>query len=259
MGASEELPFGSHFISPVSGSLTWLSVVLLQSMPARRVDLTPTSLVASAPPDVRVTLPTVGSNPFPATSYLTKADHKCTIVIFPSVRVPVLSLQITEADPRVSTAANLRTSTFSFTMELLPMEREMVTHNGIPSGIAATAKVTAMRIMYSHDGLSWLSGSLVLIATPMTKTMMQTAMAPTPILFPSFSTFSCSGVWLVEVSGKQKHCFFAAVFPPVRCCAISPIRVLMPVATTMPFPLPLVQLQLEKHMFSGVSFSSAPG
>jgi len=39
------------------------------------------------------------------------------------------------------------TSTFLLTMSEHPVEREIVTQVGIPSGIAATARVTAVRIM----------------------------------------------------------------------------------------------------------------
>merc|ERR1719203_1911699 len=36
----------------------------------------------------------------------------------------------------------------------------MVTHKGIPSGMAATASVTAIRIMYNQAGLPGLEGSV---------------------------------------------------------------------------------------------------
>mmetsp|Transcript_48438 Transcript_48438/g.140305 ORF Transcript_48438/g.140305 Transcript_48438/m.140305 type:complete len:203 (-) Transcript_48438:83-691(-) len=92
---------------------------------------------------------------------------------------------------------------------------------------------------------------------PMMKTATHTKMAPMPMRAPSFSTLCWRGVWFAEVSGRQPKRFLALLPPPMRA-AIRPMRVLMPVATTMPLPLPLVQLQLEKHMFSGVSFSESP-
>mmetsp|Transcript_52588 Transcript_52588/g.122388 ORF Transcript_52588/g.122388 Transcript_52588/m.122388 type:complete len:217 (-) Transcript_52588:855-1505(-) len=194
MGASEELPLGSHFCSPVSLSVTCESVVLQQRTPARSEDRTPRSLLASILP-ARVIVPTVGSKPLPETLYFTPPDHMCTIVIFPSVRVPVLSLQMTDAEPNVSTAASFLTSTFFLTMEELPMEREMVTQSGMPSGIAATASVTEIRIMYSQGGFCGLSGSLVFTMTPpMMNTTMHTAIAPMPICAPSRPTFCCKGV-----------------------------------------------------------------
>mmetsp|Transcript_74366 Transcript_74366/g.221872 ORF Transcript_74366/g.221872 Transcript_74366/m.221872 type:complete len:316 (-) Transcript_74366:360-1307(-) len=226
-------------------------------MAARSEERTPMSVVACAPPLDRETVPTVGSKPLPVTSYFTPPDHMCTMVILPSVRVPVLSLQMTEAEPSVSTAASFRTSTFCFTMEELPMDSEIVTHRGMPSGMAATARVTAMRIMYSQDGLVGLSGSRVSMIRPMKKTTTHTPMAPMPMRAPNFSTLACSGVWFAEVSGRQPKRFLALAPPPMSA-AILPMRVPMPVATTMPLPLPLVQLQLEKHIFSGVSFSASP-
>eukprot|EP00972_Heterocapsa_arctica_P095095 14025130-Heterocapsa_arctica.AAC.1 len=63
------------------------------------------------------------------------------------------------------------------------MDREMVTHNGMPSGMAATARVTAIRNMYSHAGLSGLLGSRRSMATPL-KVNTQTAMAPMPMRLP---------------------------------------------------------------------------
>mmetsp|Transcript_100079 Transcript_100079/g.137757 ORF Transcript_100079/g.137757 Transcript_100079/m.137757 type:complete len:250 (-) Transcript_100079:297-1046(-) len=181
-----------------------------------------------------------------------------TMVILPSVRVPVLSLQITEAEPSVSTAASLRTSTFLVTISLQPMDSEMVTQSGIPSGMAATARVTAMRIMYSQAGLSGFEGSVRSMATPMMKMATQTTMARTPMRPPSFSRFCCSGVALPEVSGRQKHVFFAAPPGPAISCAMRPMRVCMPMSVTMPLPLPLVTLQPEKTQFAGVSFSGSP-
>lgn len=74
-------------------------------------------------------------------------DHILTMVIFPSVRVPVLSVQMTDALPNVSTAANLLIKTFRFTISLHPVDKDIVTQSGIPSGIAATARVTATMIM----------------------------------------------------------------------------------------------------------------
>mmetsp|Transcript_66174 Transcript_66174/g.120622 ORF Transcript_66174/g.120622 Transcript_66174/m.120622 type:complete len:254 (+) Transcript_66174:801-1562(+) len=185
-----------------------------------------------------------------------------TMVILPSVSVPVLSLQITEADPRVSTAASFRTSTFFFTISLHPSDKEIVTHSGMPSGIAATARVTAMRIMYSQAPLLGFVGSLLSIAVPITNTPIQTTMANTPMRRPRLSSLFCKGVAFADVSGKQKQVFL--LLPPAfesfstSSCAIRPMRVLMPVSTTMPLPLPFVTLQPEKTMLSGVSFSVSP-
>mmetsp|Transcript_93289 Transcript_93289/g.301770 ORF Transcript_93289/g.301770 Transcript_93289/m.301770 type:complete len:219 (+) Transcript_93289:787-1443(+) len=212
MGASDELPLGSHFSSPVSGFLTLERLVLQHSNAASRADRTPTSRLPSTPLPSILMPPTVGSKPLPSTSYLAPAAHMLTIVILPSVRVPVLSLQMTDAEPKVSTAASLRTSTFLWTMSLQPMDREIVTQSGMPSGMAATAKVTAMRIMYNQAGLPGLDGSVRFMATPMMKITMQTMMAIMPMRPPNLSKFCCRGVALAEVSGKQPHFVFG--FPP---------------------------------------------
>mmetsp|Transcript_18439 Transcript_18439/g.46055 ORF Transcript_18439/g.46055 Transcript_18439/m.46055 type:complete len:326 (-) Transcript_18439:1369-2346(-) len=127
------------------------------------------------------TLPTFGSKPAPDTSYSLSADHIFTSVIFPSVSVPVLSVQITEALPSVSTAASRVTSTCRCTIVLAPEEREIVTQSGMPSGMAATASVTATRIMYSHDSFSGSVSSLVPMAQPTRKTPTHTAMAMYPM------------------------------------------------------------------------------
>ena len=54
------------------------------------------------------------------------------MVILPSVSVPVLSEQITDAEPSVSTAARRRTRTLCFTMATQPIDKEIVTQSGMP-------------------------------------------------------------------------------------------------------------------------------
>ena len=54
------------------------------------------------------------------------------------VRVPVLSEQMTEVHPSVSTLLSLRTMTFLRAMRCVPRERKRVITAGRPSGIAAT-------------------------------------------------------------------------------------------------------------------------
>ena len=60
----------------------------------------------------------------------------------PVVRVPVLSVQITVVQPRVSTDDSRRTSAFRAAMRCTPRARAMVTMAGSPSGTAATASET---------------------------------------------------------------------------------------------------------------------
>ena len=59
------------------------------------------------------------------------------------VRVPVLSEQITPAQPRVSTAGSFLTMALYFTIRCTPRASTMVTMAGRPSGMAATARATA--------------------------------------------------------------------------------------------------------------------
>ena len=59
--------------------------------------------------------------------------------------VPVLSAQITLAQPSVSTDANLRSNTWRFSIRWTPIASVIVTMAGSPSGIAATARLTAVR------------------------------------------------------------------------------------------------------------------
>ena len=61
------------------------------------------------------------------------------------VSVPVLSEHIYVTEPRVSTAGSLLMRAFCFTIFLAPSARDMVTTAGRASGMAATARLTAVR------------------------------------------------------------------------------------------------------------------
>merc|ERR1719204_3025231 len=148
-------------------------------------------------------IPDVGSKPVPEISKSLPAAHICTARILPSVRVPVLSEQMTEAEPRVSTAAMRRTRTFWLTIVEQPEESEIVTHSGMPSGIAATVRVMATRSMYSGPGISKLLGFLVFNDTPTMKTITQTKIAKTPMIMPKRCKEACRGVMPEVVSGIQ--------------------------------------------------------
>jgi len=69
-----------------------------------------------------------------------------TVISF-LVRVPVLSEQMTEAEPSVSTAGSLRIKAFRLTMRWTPRAKAIVTTAGSPSGMAATARLTEVRNM----------------------------------------------------------------------------------------------------------------
>ena len=61
------------------------------------------------------------------------------------VSVPVLSVQMTCAQPSVSTAGRRRTSALRRAMRVVPSASTIVVTAGSPSGIAATASATATR------------------------------------------------------------------------------------------------------------------
>ncbi len=60
------------------------------------------------------------------------------------VKVPVLSEQITDVQPNVSTDGNDLTIAFFAAIRLVPKAKHVVMTAGKPSGIAATAKATAI-------------------------------------------------------------------------------------------------------------------
>ena len=71
--------------------------------------------------------------------------HTSVTVILFWVSVPVLSEQITPAQPRVSTAGNFFTMARRLAIRATPRASTMVTMAGRPSGMAATARDTAVR------------------------------------------------------------------------------------------------------------------
>lgn len=60
------------------------------------------------------------------------------------VSVPVLSEHITEVQPRVSTEGNDLTMAFFLAIRRVPKAKQVVMTAGKPSGMAATAKATAI-------------------------------------------------------------------------------------------------------------------
>ena len=53
------------------------------------------------------------------------------------------------------------------TLSLQQMDREMISHSGVSSGMAATASATAMRIMRDRVGLSGFEGSVRFVVPSM--------------------------------------------------------------------------------------------
>ena len=131
------------------------------------------------------------------------------------VRVPVLSEQITEALPNVSTAGRRRMRAFFFTIRWTPMASTMVTIAGRPSGMADTARETEV-IKISSTGMP--------LNSPTAKITAQAAKAKKPRYFPSWASFCCRGVW-VSASPSSRP-------------AILPISVRIPVPVTTAVAVP---------------------
>ncbi len=80
----------------------------------------------------------------PVTSWNRPSVRIDVTVISLRVRVPVLSEQITETDPRVSMAGSRRTIALRDAMRRTPTAIVMVSTAGNPSGTAATAIPTTI-------------------------------------------------------------------------------------------------------------------
>jgi hypothetical protein len=74
-----------------------------------------------------------------------------TTVMWFSVKVPVLSVQMTVVLPSVSTTGSRRTTTLRRTMRPTPKASAIVTIAGSPSGIAPTAKAMAATSISATD------------------------------------------------------------------------------------------------------------
>lgn len=133
------------------------------------------------------------------------------------VSVPVLSEQMTEAEPRVSTAGRRLMMAFFLTMRVTPMDSTIVTTAGSPSGMAETASETA--VMNRS-----IRASSPCVASPMMKTIAHAASATMPRYLPSCASFCCSGV--------------LTSFSPAKRPAILPISVFMPVPVTTALAVP---------------------
>ena len=131
------------------------------------------------------------------------------------VSVPVLSEQMTDALPSVSTAGRRRMMAFFFTMRCTPMDSTTVTMAGRPSGIAETASETAV-MKISMTGMPSI--------TPTTKMIAQAASAMTPRYLPSCASRFWRGVCVSSSLSSRS--------------AILPISVSMPVAVTTAVAVP---------------------
>ena len=111
-------------------------------------------------------------------------------VILFSVRVPVLSEQIAEVEPSVSTAGSRFTIALRFAISRVPIDSSAVTTAGSPVGIAATASATPVTNKVSKDSPR---------ARPSSTTTTSAAAAIEAMIFDRASSCFCSGVLLVSV------------------------------------------------------------
>ncbi len=111
-------------------------------------------------------------------------------VILFSVRVPVLSEQIADVEPSVSTAGSRFTIALRFAISRVPIDSSAVTTAGSPVGIAATASATPVTNRVSKDSPR---------ARPSSTTTTSAAAAIEAMILDSASSCFCSGVLLVSV------------------------------------------------------------
>ena len=154
------------------------------------------------------------------------AVHTSTTVILFMVRVPVLSEQMTEAQPRVSTAGSFLMMALRLTMRCTPRASTMVTTAASPSGIAATARDTAV-MKISSSSMPW-SSPTPNMTTHTARQMMDRVLEISAIFF-------WRGVWLSS--------------SVVSIWAMRPTSVSMPVEVTTQVARPLVMTVEEMTMF----------
>ncbi len=153
-----------------------------------------------------------------------------------SVSVPVLSEQITVAQPSVSTAASLRAMARLCAMRCMPMPSVTVTTAGSPSGMAATA--SAMEV-------STISISASPRRSPMAKMTPMTPPAMAVKRLPSPSSWICSGVGPGSASASM----------PLK----RPISVAMPVPVTKSSPRPRVTTVFMKAIDARSAMGASAG
>ncbi len=147
------------------------------------------------------------------------STHMRVTVISFWVRVPVLSEQMTVAEPSVSTEERRRIRACLRTISRIPNARLMVTTAGKPSGTAAIARLTAIMNISTMASISKLERN-----KPTRNTRAHIARAAQPNNFPRLSRRFCRGV-----SSSSTICSMPAINPSWVC---------MPVETTTPLPRP---------------------
>ena len=149
-----------------------------------------------------------------------------TIIWF-SVNVPVLSDAMIDVAPKVSTAESVLTKAWCLAIVCIPFDKVMVWTAGIASGIAATARITAI-CKISLGGL------------PLNKPIATTKAAATKATIiralPNWSTSLSNGV-----------CWS---FSPDIISEMRPTSVFIPVPVTTTCALPRVTAVPEKTIFN---------
>ncbi len=140
----------------------------------------------------------------------------CRAVISLRVSVPVLSVQMTEVAPSVSTAGSLRITALRPAMRRTPIASVMVITAGRPSGIAPTASATTA-ISASSQANERASTAKANNSTEKTKTVAVKRWA-------KLSIWRSSGVVMASTDSSS--------------ALILPISVRRPVATTIPVAWP---------------------
>ena len=176
------------------------------------------SRVRSTSPST-VTSPT-GAYPVPPSTTLPEAVTTSRSVISLRVRVPVLSEQITDTEPSVSTEWRSFITALRRASACTPIARTSERMAGSPSGTAATASDTPMRRMSTAPSsvLTWVTRAVV--------TMTTIAMATTRI--PS----------VVEMRAISRWRGLGSDSVSSSSVAMRPISVRMPVSVTTARPTP---------------------
>mmetsp|Transcript_38532 Transcript_38532/g.111311 ORF Transcript_38532/g.111311 Transcript_38532/m.111311 type:complete len:312 (+) Transcript_38532:440-1375(+) len=146
-----------------------------------------------------------------------RGTHRSWTHISPLVRVPVLSEQKTETQPRVSTASIFLTNTFLLTIWSEAIMSEIVTVGSKPSGTCANNAAQLFRRI-----------SAGLRCTEELRLQMRLKI-PTTIATPAMMCTKCS-IWTSSVDFTRED---------LMPCAILPRKVLSPVAWTKHVALPL--------------------
>ena len=194
----------------------------LDRLPAASTKRTSSSSTGSSRRCASTRISPSGEYPEPVTSTSPVAVTIRSMVISLRVNVPVLSEQMTDADPSVSTDDSRLTIARRLAIRCTPSASTTERIAGRPSGTAATARETPTSST-STTSVALSISDVSRIAPITTRAMMITAM---PSIRPTRAISRCSGV------------DSASVLPSRR--ATLPISVPIPVAVTTATPRPRV-------------------